>query len=560
MSRPLREIPPRLVKPTRVAREAEDPSEARESRIGPDARIPDSVAQTDFAAEKQAVGKRLLSIPPPNRNFEGVPNLDGFYPPDTVGDVGPNHYVQWVLKHFQIFDKNGTSLYGPAPSNTLWSGFGGPCETGINGDPFVVYDPISDRWFFSQHTMTSPFGQCVAVSVGADPLGSYYRYFFSLSATLNYDYPKFGVWPDGYYMTGNKQDTTRGYAFVGSAALVFDRAKMLLGQPATYQEFSLPGFGYLPTDLDGRLLPPRGSPNYLVHQDPTSLVTYRLHVDWSTPANSALSAPTSLPSAAYNLLCPGTSSCVPQPGTSVGLDGLGSYPMHRFAYRNFGDHESLVFNLSVDASAAPPVHAAVRWYELRNTPPGGATTLYQQGTYAPDAVHRWMGSVAMDAAGDIALGYSVSNATSVFPGIRYTGRVAADPLGTMPQGEASIVEGSGSQLGPANRWGDYSTMTVDPSDDCTFWYTNEYNPTTSDAPWRTRIASFRFPGCSACVPPAAPTIAGPAVICAGSPFTSPPQPATPHISGTTGRRRFRVRPRRPTRSPAPPPATREPIS
>ena len=164
--------------------------------------------------------------------------------------------------------------------------------------------------------------------------------------------------------------------------------------------------------------------------------------------------------------------------------------MFRLAYRNFGDHEALVVNHTVDASSG---QAGVRWYEVRD--PGGAPVLYQQGTYAPDNNHRWMGSVAQDRIGNIALGYSVSS-SSVFPSVRYTGRLAEDPTGLMTQDEAVLVAGGGSQTHASSRWGDYSMLSVDPVDDCTFWYTQEYYATTSSSAWKTRIGSFRFPGCS----------------------------------------------------------------
>ena len=506
--------------PLPIVRRALDREPLKEERDrGLEAPAVSAPAAPDPVVQRRPSGKFLLNMPVPSRSFEGISNINGFYVPDTSGAVGPSHYVQWVLTSFQVFSKNGVSLYGPAAGNTLWAGFGGPCETRNDGDPIVLYDSIADRWLFSQYTNAPPYGQCVAVSRTPDPLGAYNRYFFSLSQTIHYDYPKFGVWPDGYYMTGNRVDRAHGNAFAGTAAIVLDRQKMLAGLPATYQEFTLSGFSALPADLDGRRLPPAGSPGYFVHPSPGSLDLYRLHVDWANPANSALTGPTSLPAASYNVLCPATGNCVPQPAPGVALDALGSFPMQRFAYRNFGDHESFVFNLSVDASSAPPVHAGVRWYEVRNTPPGGASSVYQQGTYAPDAAHRWMGSAAMDAAGDIAVGYSISDAVSIFPGIRYTGRLAGDPLGTLPQGEVTAVSGTGAETGSLGRWGDYSTMSVDPTDDCTFWYTSEYLTTTDTAPWQTRILSFKFPGCVACVPPATPSISGPAAVCAGAPVT-----------------------------------------
>ena len=454
--------------------------------------VSDPVAQRYFRP-----GNAVSAMPSASVNFDGVGNVDGVYPPDTNGDVGPNHYVQFINLSFEIFSKSGVSLYGPAGGNTLWTGFGGPCETSNDGDPIALYDPIADRWIMSQFTATSPYGECVAVSQTGDPTGAWYRYFFQFSTTVFYDYPKLGVWPDGYYMSANRFGGTS--STTGPAAIVLERSKMLLGQAASYQEFDPSSGGtqtYLPADLDGATLPPTGAPNYYAHRGSTTLDIWKFHVDWTTPGNSTFTGPTSLPVAAYNQLCPGTRSCVPQPGTSRGLDGLGDRLMFRLAYRNFGDHESLVVTHSVDLGTSPPtLHAGVRWYEVRATPPGAGPALYQQGTYAPDATHRWLGSVAMDRDGNMALGYSVSDGSSTFPGIRYTGRLAGDALGTMPQGETTLIDGSGSQTGSANRWGDYAMMAVDPVDDCTFWFTTEYMPTTGTAPWKTRIGSFKFASC-----------------------------------------------------------------
>ncbi|MFL5731842.1 MAG: hypothetical protein ACJ78Q_01475, partial [Chloroflexia bacterium] len=494
VSAPLRSIKPLQPAPRTTVRELSEPESA--GRAGKEKLPPveDTVAQRTFGPAAFA-----LLMPTPIRNFDGVGNRNGVYPPDTNGDVGPNHYVQIINLSFQIFNKSGVSLYGPANNNTLWSGFGGPCETQNSGDPIGLYDSIADRWLLSQFTSSAPYGECIAVSSSGDPLGSYYRYFFQFSTTLFYDYPHLGVWPDGYYMGTNR---FQGNNFMGPAVTVFDRASMLNNLPATYQEIDPGDDSFLPSDLDGPLLPPAGSPNYFATRaGANNLKIYKFHVDWSVPANSTFTGPTVLPTAPFNELCPTTSSCVPQPGTTVGLDGLGDRLMHRLAYRNFGDHESLVTNHSVDLGTG---QAAVRWYEIRNP---SVPVIYQQGTYAPDTVNRWMGSVVMDAGGDMALGYSVSESSTVtYPGIRYTGRLAGDPLGTMPQGEATLMNGSGSQTGTASRWGDYSMMSVDPSDDCTFWFTTEYMPTTGGAPWQTRIGSFRFPSCQSPTP--TPTVTG----------------------------------------------------
>ena len=493
-------------------REMPEPGEPPLGEIPP--KRPDPVAQRSFSP-----GSTPLNIPSLGLNFAGVGNIDSVYPPDTNGDVGPNHYVQWVNLHLQIWDKSGTTLLGPLAGNSIWSGFGAPCSTRNDGDPVVLYDSIADRWVISQFTSASPWGQCVAVSTTADPTGAWYRYFFQFSTTAFYDYPHMAVWPDGYYMADNRFNAA-GTSFLGASAIVFDRARMLQGLSATFQEFQTSSAvgSMLPSDLDGKLLPPAGSPNYFAVRNTSTLDIYKFHVDWTTPANSTFTGPTGLSVAPYNLLCPGTRSCIPQPATAQGLDGIGDRLIHRFAYRNFGDHESFVATMSVDVDATAVIQAAPRWYEVRNTPPGGTMTLYQQGTYAPDTVNRWLPSVAMDGSGNMGIGYSYANGSNP-AGIRYTGRLAGDPLDTMPQGEGTIQTGGGSQTGSAGRWGDYAMMAVDPSDDCTFWFTTEWMPSTGTAPWQTRIATFKFPTCSACTPPSTPSVSGDAAVCIGTPVT-----------------------------------------
>ena len=412
-------------------------------------------------------------------------------PPDTNGDVGPNHYVQIVNTDFAIFNKSGTVLYGPVPINTLWSGFGGGCQTNNDGDPVVVYDPIADRWVISQFSVkTTPYLQCVAVSQTGDPTGAYNRYSFNYGNTDFPDYPKMGVWPDAYYITFNI--FANGSTFTGSKVCAYNRTAMLAGAAATQQCFMTSNQfgGLLPSDLDGVRQPPAGSPNYIVGLGAVGnqLAYWKFHVDWTTPANTTFTGPSTLATANFSEACSGGGTCIPQSGTSRTLDSLADRLMFRLAYRNFGDHEALVVNHSVTAGTS----TGVRWYELR--PAGGSLSLFQQGTFAPDSNYRWMGSIAMDQSGNMGLGFSVSG-SSIHPQIHYTGRLAISPAGQMDQGEASIIDGAGSQIGSLSRWGDYSMMAVDPTDDCTFWYTTEYIPSDGSFNWRTRIASFKFPGC-----------------------------------------------------------------
>ncbi len=490
ISKPLRDVPPPPVVVTTTIREMAEPADTGEEENVPAKPLPsvaDPVVQRHFGSAAQA--PFAPAMPSPLNSFEGVNNIDGVYPPDTNGDVGPQHYVQIVNLHFQVFNKAGSSIYGPAPNNILWQGFGGPCETRNDGDPVVLYDALADRWVISQFTAATPYGECVAVSVSGDPTGAYYRYFFQFSTTIFYDYPKLGVWPDGYYLSANRFN---GTTYAGASAIALDRSKMLNGQAATYQEFqTTTTYGtLLPADHDGRLSPPAGTPDFFAEVNSTALHVWRFHVDWSTPANSTFSGPTTLAIAAWNQLCAGTRNCIPQPGTTQKVDGLGDRLMHRLVYRNFGSYETLLVNHTVDVGGG---QAGVRWYEVRD--PNGSPSVFQQGTYAPDATNRWMGSIAMDGAGNVALGYSVSSGT-VYPGIRYTGRLVTDPLNSLPQGETTLIAGSGSQTGTGARWGDYANMAIDPVDDCTFWFTTEYIQTTGTAPWQTRVGSFKYPSCA----------------------------------------------------------------
>ena len=463
----------------------------------------DMPARPPVIAADPVVQSRPLALGAPtvNPSFDGVgvglaSFLPNAAPPDTNGDVGPNHYVQTVNTDFAVFNKSGGLMYGPVTINTLWAGFGGGCQTNNDGDPVVRYDPIADRWIITQFSVTTlPYLQCVAVSTTGDPLGSYYRYSFSYGNTEFPDYPKLGVWPDGYYITFNIFNG--GTTYAGAKVCVYDRAKMLVGQLATQQCFpntSTSYGGLLPADLDGSRQPPAGSPNYVVALGATNgLVYWKFHVDWATPANTTLTGPTTIAGApSYTLPCNGTGgTCVTQGGTTQQLDTLGDRLMFPLAYRNFGDHEALVVTHSVQAGTS----TAVRWYELR-VGAGSTVNYYQGGTYAPDASHRWMGSAALDQAGNMAVGYSVSSST-IKPQIHFTGRLAGDALGTLTQSENTMINGAGSQIGGLARWGDYSSMSVDPLDDCTFWYTTEYLKTNGSFNWSTRIGSFKLPGCPA---------------------------------------------------------------
>ena len=420
-------------------------------------------------------------------NFEGVTAPSGRAVPDTNGAVGATQYFQWVNTDFQIFDKTtGASIYGPADASTLWNS--SPCNTTDDDDVVVEYDHLANVWVLEQHVAPTAGAnyQCIAVSTTSDATGSYNRYVFSLPSYFP-DYPKISVWPDAYYLTMNEY---QGTTVEGAYVCALDRASMLAGLPATAQCFQLsPSYmSLLPADLDGSILPPAGLPNYMVNLGTSSLNIWQFHVDWVNPTNTTLTGPTNLPVAPFLLACGVSSTCVPQLGTTQKIDGLGDRLMFRLAYRHFADgHESLVATHSINN----PGPISLRWYEVQS--PGSNPYVFQQGTFAPDSNNRWMGSIAMDQMGDIGVGYSVSSAT-MYPAIRYTARLQSDPLNTL-EAESSIIEGTGSEVG-SDRWGDYSAMSVDPVDDCTFWYTTEYFPVSGDYNWHTRIASFEFPPCT----------------------------------------------------------------
>jgi hypothetical protein len=433
----------------------------------------------------------------PGLNFAGVGNGDyGFTPdaapPDTNGAAGATQFVQWVNESFAVFDKTtGAKVLGPVAGNSLWSGFGGGCQTNNDGDIIVQYDKINNRWIFTQFSVsTTPYLQCVAVSTTSDATGSYNRYAFNYGSTEFPDYPKLGVWPDAYYISFNMFTNT----FTGAQVCAYDGTAMRSGSSATQVCFHLSSSfgGLLPSDLNGSTLPPAGSPNFFLNFGTNSLNLWKFHVNFVTPASSTLTGPTNIPVAAFTAACNGGGACIPQPGTSQKLDSLADRLMYRLAYRNFGTYESLVVNHSVAAGGrGQSKTVGLRWYELRN--PNGTPTVFQQGTFSPDSTYRWMGSIAMDKVGNMALGYSASSG-SLSPSIRYTGRLVTDPLGTM-EAENTIKAGGGSQLRNLNRWGDYSSMAVDPGDDCTFWYTTEYLKANGTFNWSTQIASFKFPSC-----------------------------------------------------------------
>jgi hypothetical protein len=498
--------------------------------------IPKSKAFAGDAAlqpSMQAALSNAATIPTPLLNFDGLGNLDNpptlrFTPPDPVGAVGPDNFVEMDNVSFAVYDKQGNLLSGPTLTGDLWQGFAIPDCTDPSGDPVVLYDKSAGRWLLSQFTTRGlsnpslPFYNCVAISEDGDPTGAYFRYAFVTTENGKFffpDYPKYGTFGTSYVLTSRDFGPTTEY---GISVYALEKEKMLDGDPnARMVHFFLDsavvpiyqiGDGLLPPDVDGEEDPSGIAPAPVVgtmdqgaqYGAPfDALNIYELFVRWTAQPIASLKLATQIPAAEFDSTFPCTDtitppptsqtrSCIPQPGTTRKIDVL-SYrqrPTFRLAYRNFGSYETMVTNQSVQAR---PGIAGVRWYEIRRI--NGQYLLHQQGTFSPDdGVNRWMGSIAMDRRGNIAVGYSVGN-SNVFPGIRYTGRLSGDPLGQMTLGEASIIEGSGSQLSRGSRWGDYTAMTVDPADDCTFWYVNEYYKATSVNLWSTRIGTFRLPGC-----------------------------------------------------------------
>ncbi len=448
-------------------------------------------------------------------NWEGIAHT-GVLPPDTNGQVGPNHYVQMVNEsggaHVRIWDKTGTQLYDFGMQD-LWPS-SDICNKNAYGDPVVLYDQMADRWLLTQFALPDPpYYECFAVSktgVPSNDPNDWHLYSFKVHDTKMNDYPKFGVWPDGYYMSVNQFDTNDNWA--GAGVFVFERDAMLNGNAATFQYFDLENInssygGLLPSNLMGSTLPPTGSPNYFMAIDmdwngsDDILHIWEFHTDWNNPNNSTFTLVRDLVVDPFNWNFDGSGGYrdnwdIPQPDTNVELDSLSDRLMMHLWYRNYGDHESLVVNHTVNVGSDAD-HAGIRWYEIR----GGAVddtlsdaVIFQQGTYAPDEHHRWMGSMAMDHVGNMAVGYSISSNT-IYPGIRYAGRLVGDPVGQLSQGEGIIIDGGGSQTHSAARWGDYSSLTIDPTDDCTFWYAAEYIETTSSANWQTRVSSFKFDNC-----------------------------------------------------------------
>ena len=468
-------------------------------------------------------------------SFEGPGlGMPGFViagaPPDPTLAVGPNHIVAWVNTQYAIFDKVGNKLLpgnGFVAGNILFTGVGNGCETTNRGDPILQYDRLADRWILSQFAFAvnssgnpiAPYLQCIAVSTTNNPLGTYYRYSVAFSSTspngFN-DYGKLGVWPDSYYTTYNIFQGTPAGANSGSALCASDRTKMLAGDPTAATlcapvAFYGGGAAFLPADLDGTTLPTTLAQGGIVMRQSTAPALRMLKIKPNFATNSvtlndgfggATGSFIELNVGGILRACNGSGgTCVAQPGTITQLDTLGDRLMYRLEYRNRGGDDSLLVNQSVDPDGVGARSSAVRWYEIRS-PFAAIPTVFQNAMFDPGASgDRWMASMAMDKMGNIMLGYSFVNAgTGVKPSIRVTGRLRTDVRNQM-QGETNVFTGTGSQTVRASgaaltRWGDYTTMQVDPSNDCTFWYIDQYLAADGVFNWRTRISSFKFNGCN----------------------------------------------------------------
>jgi hypothetical protein len=461
-------------------------------------------AQKDLVLQSQAIPEQT---PSPNVEFDGIGYGDDFFcncmPPDNDGAPGTTQYVQYVNTTYQVFDKSGNTLLGPLSGNDFWAGFGGSCQTDDSGDPVVRFDAAAQVWVVSQFAlnMSGDDYECVAVSQTSDATGAYYRYAFPFKYFP--DYPKFGVWPDAYYFSFNNFNLP-GTTFIGANACAANRAAMLAGNASAMQCFQQSSSisSLLPSDLDGAIPPATGTPNFFMTLDPdgsANLDMYEFSVNWVSPSESTFTGPTLIPVPAFTPLCEGAGGhedCVPQPTAgSDPLEALSDRLMYRLVYRNFGDHTTLLVSHSIVAGSS----GGPRWYEIHD--PETGPFVYQSGTYAPDGNWRWMPSMAMDQDQDIAVGYSWSGSgAGDYPSVNYAGQMPSDPQGTL-ESEVVMQAGAGSQKsGGFDRWGDYTSMTVDPTDDCTFWYTEEYMQATGQNGgfnWSTVIGSFSFPECGA---------------------------------------------------------------
>ncbi len=458
----------------------------------------DTVIQLSDTAKAANLTRVPLQMADPYITFEGL-DFAGWgagWPPDTTGDVGLTYYIQAVNTSFGIYRKSDGVRVFASTFNNFFGGpgiTGTPCDSNNNGDPIVLYDQYSQRWFIldfawaPSETDGSYFA--IAVSQSSDPLGTWYQYAMRADNVLMNDYPKCGVWHDAIYITANMFNFATSN-FIGVKVWALNKANLYSGTLTSQfiTDNSYYAWSLLPSHAKGATPPAATTPNYMITMDANEfggpsadqLVMWEYDVDWANPANTTWTGPTFLPTVAFGL----SNGSVPQLGTTRQLDSLAGRLMYPAIYRVFNGHAALYVNHVADVAS----RRAERWYEVRIT--GGVPAIYQQGTYAPDTHHRWMGSIGADQDGNIALGYSVSSST-MNPAIRYAAQASiAATAGVLGLGEKVIINGTGSQLS-YTRWGDYSTISIDPSDDKTFWYTNEYYVANGNS-WHTRIGAFKI--------------------------------------------------------------------
>ena len=486
--------------------------------------VVDAVEQnfTVPAAGEFSIGADFLGV------GNGFPNFsDSVAPPDTTMAVGDTQVVQWVNASYTVCQKTSPYTCGPAiAGNKLWAGLSGNplCKTQNDGDIIAQWDVKAHRWLLTQNVFSAPYAVCIAISKTPDATGAYYLYQFGVPGGNFPDYPKWGVWPTDY---GQAINSFSGNNYVGPMICLYNRAKMLRGDQSAEQichQFGItPQYqdSLLPADQDSQTDPPAGQDHMFIGSlgdvDNSHLSLYTSHInklsDWTQGATFTGDQNSQLISiATFNPACGDQNyggACVPQKGVSDFLDSLGGRLMYRFAYWNDGPQTgpqpmAQHWYTNWDVAASEGGQNAVRWMEItgpvKRITNTNDLTVHQQGTYAPDGNWRWMGSVTQDRAGDILVGYSEScgntcpGGTPMFPSIFLAGRTPSDALGTLGP-EALVVAGAGSQPDTSNRWGDYSSMRIDPNDGCTFWYTTEFYKVTQNFDWSTQVASARFSNC-----------------------------------------------------------------
>jgi hypothetical protein len=507
---------------------------ATENPSSPEVPPSSNQAPTGTPVAGEVALSNLLVMPGLSAPTTGTATVDS----DATLAVGTTQIMQWADFRLQVYNKTATPLLNAMPGNVLWSstlmdGTSNPCASAVGADGIVQFDKLASVWVLAMRTGNNQ--ECIGISQSSDATQQYYQYLFSYvdpnNPTYQMDYPHIGVWPDAYYLTFDMLDPSNDYAPQYAVACALNRPSMVFGRPnagavcfTTAYSNNTGFFHLIPSDLDSTALPPTGSPNYIfTFAKPASSTAYHLygyqfHVNFSTPSESTFTGPVQIDTNAFSGFVPacaaGGDNCVPQPPAPAGmtdydLDSLGGYLMYRAAYRNFGSYESLLLSQAVQTGKGTGVQypVGVRWYELRNLQAG--PTIYQNGflqaansSTTPDTFNRWMSSAAEDGMGNIAVGYSISGAGptayySGYPGLAINGRVPSDPLGTF-ETEKIVFPGVSVEVPTpplhTGRWGSVATLAIDPVDQCTFWFTGQYEPTPGVL-WSTELVSFTMPGC-----------------------------------------------------------------